>query len=235
MRFIADDIMENFEQMVSVPCFLYNVRKDHYLTISESLRKIFDIRDDNAGFCAFLERMHPDDKLKILSTYSEDVCLMMQCRKGEHLPKLRDLEFRIRDTSNQWHKSIVKIDIAGYDDNGVPEKLFGIFWSSVLTPALPNSFDHLVDDLYGEELIKRFKTIKQKALVPLRGVKKKEGRLTGREREVLDLIAHGWSTKEIALKLSISFHTVESHRKNLLTKFNARNSAELLALFKNTI
>ena len=52
--------------------------------------------------------------------------------------------------------------------------------------------------------------------------------ITLKEKEVLGLVARGFSTKEIAAQLSISFHTVESYRKNLRTKFNARNSVELI-------
>ncbi len=53
--------------------------------------------------------------------------------------------------------------------------------------------------------------------------------LTRRERQVLDRIAEGGSTKEIAQALGISPKTVEFHRSNLLKKFDARNSAQLVA------
>ena len=52
--------------------------------------------------------------------------------------------------------------------------------------------------------------------------------LTDKEKEVLLLVSAGLTTKEIAEKLNISFHTVESHRKNLLRKCQAKNSAELV-------
>ena len=52
--------------------------------------------------------------------------------------------------------------------------------------------------------------------------------VTPKEKEVLNLLAQGFSSKEIASKLSISFHTVESHRKNLRFKFDAKNSSELI-------
>ncbi len=52
--------------------------------------------------------------------------------------------------------------------------------------------------------------------------------LTRREKEVLSLIAEGYSNKQIAAKLFISVHTVDSHRKNLLSKFNSKNTAELV-------
>ncbi len=52
--------------------------------------------------------------------------------------------------------------------------------------------------------------------------------ITAKEKEIIALMAQGYSSKEIASRLSISFHTVESHRKNLRFKFEAKNSSELL-------
>lgn len=52
--------------------------------------------------------------------------------------------------------------------------------------------------------------------------------ITAREAEVLLRIANGLSTEEISTALDISSHTVETHRKNLLVKFDAKNSAELI-------
>lgn len=54
--------------------------------------------------------------------------------------------------------------------------------------------------------------------------------LTHREKEVLQLIATGLTNQEIADKLFISNTTVETHRKNLLQKFGAKNVAALINL-----
>lgn len=54
--------------------------------------------------------------------------------------------------------------------------------------------------------------------------------LTRREIEVLKLIAEGLTNQQIADKLFISSWTVDSHRKNLLIKFEAKNTASLIKL-----
>jgi len=54
--------------------------------------------------------------------------------------------------------------------------------------------------------------------------------LTKREKEVLQLIAEGLTNNQIAEKLFISPLTVDSHRKNLLTKLNVNNTASLIRL-----
>jgi DNA-binding NarL/FixJ family response regulator len=51
--------------------------------------------------------------------------------------------------------------------------------------------------------------------------------LTDREREVLQLIAEGKSTKQVALKLHISVKTVETHRRQIMSKLNIHTIAEL--------
>jgi two-component system response regulator NreC len=51
--------------------------------------------------------------------------------------------------------------------------------------------------------------------------------LSDRERQVLQLIAEGNSTKEIAYKLHVSVKTIESHRQNIMTKLGIHNLAGL--------
>jgi|SRR5688572_3752649 len=57
-----------------------------------------------------------------------------------------------------------------------------------------------------------------------------------REKEVLQLIVDGLTNPQIAEKLFISLHTVDSHRKNLLAKFNVNNTASLIRVaIKNNL
>ncbi len=51
--------------------------------------------------------------------------------------------------------------------------------------------------------------------------------LSAREREVLQLVAEGKSSKEIAVALGIAVPTVETHRRQIVEKLNLRSIAEL--------
>ena len=55
-------------------------------------------------------------------------------------------------------------------------------------------------------------------------------RLTGREREVLDLVVAGKANNQIAAELDISIKTVEVHRHNVMEKMEAASVAELARL-----
>ena len=51
--------------------------------------------------------------------------------------------------------------------------------------------------------------------------------LTGREREVLQLVAEGQTTKEIATVLHVNVKTIDSHREHIMSKLNVHNIAGL--------
>ncbi len=54
--------------------------------------------------------------------------------------------------------------------------------------------------------------------------------LSDREREVLKLICQGFSNQEIADNLGLSHHTVDAHRKKLLSKTGAKNTASMITM-----
>ena len=61
--------------------------------------------------------------------------------------------------------------------------------------------------------------------------------LTSREREVLQLVAEGKSTKQIASELNVSTKTVEAHRHRTMEKLNAHTIADLvkIAIIENLV
>jgi DNA-binding NarL/FixJ family response regulator len=61
-----------------------------------------------------------------------------------------------------------------------------------------------------------------------KGIVNRYDALSEREREVLQLIAEGHSSKEVAEVLSISPATVETHRAHILQKLDVHNTAELV-------
>ena len=61
-------------------------------------------------------------------------------------------------------------------------------------------------------------------------------RLTKREKEVLELVVNGLTSKQIGEKLRLSPRTVDRHRSSLLKKFNMKNSVDLVNyVIKNSL
>jgi len=108
-----------------------------------------------------------------------------------------------------------------------------------LRQALRDGADgFLLKEDAGSELIRAVQTVRNggKYLSPLLSgvltslaVEEEETEvLTMREREVLKLLAEGKKTKEIAVALYISPHTVRRHRSNIMEKLNIQNMADIV-------
>ncbi len=74
-----------------------------------------------------------------------------------------------------------------------------------------------IADVVVEDYVKRLSTTVDSPL----------SNLTGREREVLQLVAEGKSTKEIALELHVSTKTIEANRRQIMEKLDVHSVAEL--------
>jgi DNA-binding NarL/FixJ family response regulator len=92
-----------------------------------------------------------------------------------------------------------------------------------------------------EELLKAIQTVNKGAIYfsgeagdALKEYQRSAGsqlpELTRREKEILGLIAEGYTNPQIAEKLFLSSLTVDSHRKNLLAKLEVKNTATLIRL-----
>jgi DNA-binding NarL/FixJ family response regulator len=79
---------------------------------------------------------------------------------------------------------------------------------------------------FSPSIAKRLRDQCRQAFTTGRGVKK-TGELTSREAEVLQLIAEGFSNKQIAAELTISIKTVEKHRQQVMNKLNIHDVAGL--------
>ncbi|MEO5906164.1 MAG: LuxR C-terminal-related transcriptional regulator [Saprospiraceae bacterium] len=105
---------------------------------------------------------------------------------------------------------------------GTPELIFYCFHdvSSMVSSIRPNNYDVTFDPLQahlGVELGSRLKSIRPDAST-----------ITGREKEIVRCLHNGMSSKEIAGHLFISKSTVDTHRQNMLRKWELPNTAALL-------
>jgi DNA-binding CsgD family transcriptional regulator len=66
------------------------------------------------------------------------------------------------------------------------------------------------------------------------GIEINTQKLSVREIEIIGLLMQGLTNNEIAEKLFICFETVKSHRKNILMKTGAKNTAELINYYHQT-
>lgn len=128
------------------------------------------------------------------------------------------------------------IVLSSYDDVRIVQEVLSLGAKGYISKN--NAGDHIVRAIKavanGEQYFSS--DIQEELLKAISGQKAKKGdmpqdflfgSLTEREKDVLCLVTKEMSTSEIAEKLSISHHTVESYRKKLLRKLNVKNSVGL--------
>ena len=163
----------------------------------------------------------PDELLNLLKTRQPDVLLM-----DINLPQKSGLDLCLE----------VKEKYPGVQIIGLSTS----FQASVIRKMKENGASgYLLKDASRKEIVTALREVNQgreyvsfsvaevlKQKAPTEGLPV----LTKREKEVLELIAEGWTNQEIADKLFLNCTTVDSHRKNMLTKFNAKNTAALVKI-----
>ena len=188
---------------------------DHYMVI-EGIRTLLQNEKDiiwvghatNAASCmAFLQQQLPD------------VILM-----DINLPDKSGIE--LCKELKSMYPSVKVLGLSTFNQQSFIEKMMS-----------NGASGYVLKNASGQELMEGITTIVQgkeylsfDAAIALRYIDKssKVPVITRREKEVLELIADGLTNNEIAKQLFLSCTTVDTHRKNLLAKFEAKNIASLI-------
>ncbi len=161
----------------------------------------------------YADKIHPDDKLKLSLQGISTLKIFNSLSSEEKLCHKEIKEFRMLNSSNKYVRLIEQYQIIELDKKGQIWLLMGIIDVS------PNQEEY---SGIRTQLI-NFKTGN---IIPMDAPKKAQVELTKREMEILKLVKGGLLSKEISNKLSISLHTVNTHRQRFLEKLGANNSIE---------
>ena len=177
-----------------------------------------------------------EEKIALQEMYNNGTSLLKGLK--ESVPDVILLDINLPDISGiQLCKEIKttypSIKIIGVSNYSEPGMIKGMIRSGV--------DGYLLKNITGEELVKAIEKVNagqesysaEALKVMVASINEEEEslpKLTRRELSVLALIAKGRTTNQIADKLFISPLTVETHRRNLMKKFNVSNAAALVKL-----
>ncbi len=171
------------------------------------------------GVSFFLENIHPDEVDIVLNhVYPDITSFVASLDKGERTQVLIQYNYRFRRKNGVFVNLLENVNVLALDEAGRPGLVLGNVIMLQSEEVLPVRL-----------AIKRLRKADAAELVfskvysPLR----EEHRLTGRELEILRQVAIGRTSREIAARLFISPHTVDTHRRNLLKKLGCRSVVDL--------
>lgn len=161
----------------------------------------------------FAKKIHPEDKIK-LSHHGVSVLKAFDKFSSDEKLKYKLInEYRMLNIQNKYVRLIEQYQILELDKSGQ-------IWLMI-------SFVDLSPDQEEYDGIKsQFLNFMDGTIIPIIDSPKLPFELTKRETEILKLVKGGLLSKEISSKLSISLHTVNTHRQRFLDKLGANNSFE---------
>lgn len=167
-------------------------------------------------------KIHPDDFWEMTKNGISLLKLFFHFPKEEKLNYKLINEFRILNAENNYIRVIEQHQLLELDANG------NIWLSLSIIDISPNQ--EINEGLKAQAL--NFKTGK---IIPFQkelSIDKHDTSiaLTKREIQILQMVKDGFLSKEISDQLSISLHTVNTHRQRVLEKLGANNSMEAVVL-----
>jgi DNA-binding CsgD family transcriptional regulator len=163
-------------------------------------------------------KIHPEDFTMLMKN---GISLLKFCQNLPNEEKVNYKlisEYRVLDAADNYVRVIEQQQTLEITSNGS-------IWLALsildISPNQKNRDEHLVCELLN------FKTGKT---IPFANDEKTTLALTQREIEILQFVKNGYLSKEISNKLSISIHTVNTHRQRVLEKLGVNNSMEAVSL-----
>ena len=206
------NIFNNSDSLIG---FNYCSHQNKFTHLSSSFQKLTGYQTDNIlekdSFISNI--LHPHDKaifIDYLFSDTENNDLNGQL-------KVRELKCRARHIKGYW-KYLIFFSLNYHDiTTGFINKI-GLIADEYSNPNY-QTLSKNIDEFNWADI-----TLGKSAFC----YKFMEVQISHRETEILELIGEGRIAKEIATELNISPSTVITHRKNLISKFNVRNTAQLI-------
>jgi len=148
------------------------------------------------------------------------------------MPELNGL-----DATRQIKKKLPETEVLIFTGQETEELVHDVFDSGARSYIMKtDAADHLIDAIKALSEHKHFFTSRISEIVFARYIQEKgtlegapeKSRITDREREIVQLLAEGKSSKEIATMLGISVRTVETHRAAIMKKLGLKSFSELI-------
>lgn len=169
------------------------------------------------------------EALEYLDSHTPEVILL-----DINLPDIDGLELCI--AIRKKNKQVKIIGLTSTNEAGIITQLLGNGANGYLLKNMEREeLIQAVNEVMNDRIFLS-KAANQKILEQFHSIRdamQKNPVLTRREKEILQLLYEGFSGPDIAEKLFLSFHTVETHRKNLMQKLEANTTQQLLKVARD--
>ena len=198
---------------------IFNLNTRDFDIVSPSVEKVLGYSPQEFSLAFWFSKIHPDDKV-VFANFEHETGKFLYSLPFEKLYNYKvQYDLRIQKKDGTYARILNQVlTIQQYDTGGIQRTLT---LQTDITHLKPTGKPMLSFIGLGDEPSYIDVQIGN-PLIPVKEL------LTKREKEILQLILDGKTNKEIAVILFLSKQTVDTHRKNMLSKNNLKNSSELI-------
>lgn len=210
-------LIEQLDVINSSSLGLYNLQKAKYEYLSPVVNLFKNLKIEQ-GYCnpnTFYELLHPDDRELITKNQTRFLNFLYNQPIDQRKKYKLCEDFRMKDTKDVYIRLLSQLQVLELD-------LAGNIWLTIDTVDLSPDID-----IYrpSNSILVNLETRERMNFSEPNHVK-----ISKREKEILQLLSKGASSKEISNRLFISINTVNNHRKNIIQKLNVANIAQAVRL-----
>ena len=230
----ANEIINHFEprhlgnHRFAPATFLLDYSTKKYLYVEESCFNILGYTAQwfmETGLEAYISKWHPSD-FKVIDTkiFGENFRFLQSVPFYQYQDFIFSYNYRMINPMNQYVTVLQRFSYIPGCLANEPAGLIGVAFD-ITHFKNDSSVIHTIEKVgeidgkrVNELLYKKIHAVEEPDILPI----------SPREQQILQYMAEGMSSKQIACTLFLSVHTVNNHRKNMLQKTNCKTSSELL-------
>ena len=197
---------------------VFDFHKREHIYNSNNMQNLFGYdleKIEELGTKYYDSRIHPEDYICLLKNGLSLIKYYFTLPANERKNFKLQNEYRILNSEDEYIKVIEQQQVLELDSQGNLWLALSVLDISPNQDVIDGIISQLVNVKTGET--KQFELAKK----PTDTIE-----LSKREKQILSFVKEGLLSKEISNNLSISVHTVNTHRQNILKKLGANNSFE---------
>lgn len=199
--------------------YIFDVCSGSFLYLDASIQTILGVDPEQFTVADFMERMHPEDVPYFLN-FEQKVSEFFALLPLHQITQYKvSYDFRARKADGNYIRILHQVVTINHSDQGHVLQTLGVHTD--ITAIKPSGNPKL--SFIGLEGAPSYLDINYtKTFTAHKNV------FSIREKDIIKLLCEGYTSTEVAQKLSISQHTVNTHRKNILKKTNTKSTVNLI-------